>query len=143
LLRAADDGIGTAKVLLDLSAVFDNIDHDVAALLAQHLAGSRLTSVAELKLSRSAASRHRRSTFVLEFPKAQFSAGLCSPSISASFLQWQLPMASSSTVFLTTLKPELDYFLLKIPFLNPSPPPLSLFSPNGASIASVSTSKIV
>ena len=29
LLRAADDGNGTAIVLLDLSAAFDTIDHDV------------------------------------------------------------------------------------------------------------------
>jgi hypothetical protein len=37
LLRATDDGIGTAIVLLDLSAAFDTIDHDVLLdLLNRH-----------------------------------------------------------------------------------------------------------
>ncbi len=107
------------------------------ASLAKRSVGLLPIYAAELRWSRLTRPRPKKSTFVSEFPRAQSLVGLFLPSISANLHQWQLRRVSPSMVSRMTLRLESGYSSLKIPLRHPSSPPVSLFSPNGASSASV------
>jgi hypothetical protein len=140
LLRAAADGNGTAIVLLDLSAAFDNIDHDVLLDRLNGHCGLPGQALSWFKSNLRCRTQFVKIGSVLS-QTINIRFGVPQGSVLGGTLFniyiCQLPSVTATdgviiAVFLTTLKPELDYLLLKIPLLHPSPPPLSPFSLNGA-----------
>jgi hypothetical protein len=136
--NTAADGNGTTIVLLDLSAAFDTIDHEVLLDRLNGYCGltgpalSWFTFYLRCQTQVVKIGSVSSQTIDIRFGVPQGSV-LVGTLLFAIYI-CQLPSVTGTDgviidgFFLTTLKPELDYLLLKIPLLPPSPPPLSLLS---------------